>query len=276
MTEAKLSVLARMSRLFSFFHRSPSARTTTRVFRLNARRENVTSLIVWVPRETAVILCDMWDDHWCKRAAQRCAELAPRVNRFAQAARACGALIIHAPSDTMRFYDGMPQRKRARKARPVTAPIPIKMRMTNSTREPELPIVDSDGGCDDEPPSAAKPPFPWQCQHPAIVIAEEDVISDDGREIYNILRQKGIRNVFIMGVHTNKCVLARPFGIRQLVMLGMNVLLVRDLTDSLYNPSMPPHVSHDQGTQLVVEHIEKYWCPSISDEDLISLKPTGP
>jgi hypothetical protein len=70
------------------------------------------------------------------------------------------------------------------------------------------------------------------------------------------------------GIHTNKCVLARPFGIRQMVMLGMNVVLVRDLTDSLYNPSMPPRVSHEQGTLLVIEHIEKYWCPSIVGENV--------
>ena len=101
-------------------------------------------------------------------------------------------------------------------------------------------------------------------------IAERDVISDDGKEIYNILMEKGIKNVFLAGVHTNKCVLARPFGIRQMVMLGMNVLLVRDLTDSLYNPSMRPWVAHERGTQLVVEHIEKYWCPSISGQDLKS------
>jgi hypothetical protein len=32
-------------------------------------------------------------------------------------------------------------------------------------------------------------------------------------------------------------------------------------------PSDFPHVSHDRGTELAVEHIEKYWCPSVvSDE----------
>jgi hypothetical protein len=102
------------------------------------------------------------------------------------------------------------------------------------------------------------------------VIAENDIISDDGNEIYSVLVRKGIKNVFMTGVHINKCVLARPFGIRQLVMLGMNVLLVSDLTDSLYNPAMPPKVSHDQGTRLMVEHIEKYWCPSTTSEDVIS------
>jgi hypothetical protein len=144
------------------------------------------------------------------------------------------------------------------------------MRPVNLKREAELPIVDSDGGCDDEPPSTYKPPPPWKRQHPAIVIAENDIISDDGNEIYSVLVRKGIKNVFMTGVHINKCVLARPFGIRQLVMLGMNVLLVRDLTDSLYNPAMPPKVSHDQGTRLMVEHIEKYWCPSTTSEDVIS------
>jgi len=148
--------------------------------------------------------------------------------------------------------------------------MPIRRRPINLKREAELPIVDSDGGCDDEPPSTYEPPPPWKRQHPAIVIAENDIISDDGEEIYSVLVRNGIKNIFMTGVHINKCVLARPFGIRQMVMLGMNVLLVRDLTDSLYNPSMPPKVSHDQGTRLMVEHIEKYWCASITSEDVIS------
>ena len=267
MSEMRPGILARM---FPSFWRSGCLAPARNLFRLNARRGEVTCLQFWIPQETAVIICDMWNDHWCKRAAHRCSELAPRVNNFANIARARGALIIHAPSDTMRFYRGMAQRKRAARAPTVTPPTPIKMRLTEPGREPELPIVDSDGGCDDELRSNSNPPFPWMCQHPAIVITEKDIISDDGVEIYNVLVQNGIRNVFMTGVHTNKCLLARSFGIRQLVLLGINVVLVRDLTDSLYNPGMPPWVSHDRGTELVVEHIEKYWCPSISDQDLIS------
>jgi hypothetical protein len=102
------------------------------------------------------------------------------------------------------------------------------------------------------------------------MIAEEDIISDSGGEIYNIFVHHKIKNIFMTGVHANKCVLARSFGIRQMVMLGMNVILVRDLTDSLYNPSMPPFVSHDQGNELVIGHIEKYWCPSIHSGDVTS------
>ena len=25
--------------------------------------------VTWSPSKTAIIVCDMWDDHWCKSAA---------------------------------------------------------------------------------------------------------------------------------------------------------------------------------------------------------------
>ena len=64
-----------------------------------------------------------------------------------------------------------------------------------------------------------------------------DGISDRGDEIYNYLCKLGIKNVALMGVHTNMCVLGRPFGIRQQVRLGTNTVLVRDLTDAMYDPA---------------------------------------
>jgi hypothetical protein len=168
----------------------------------------------------------------------------------------------------------MPQRERAEHAPIVTPPVPITVRWIDRSREPELPIDDSDGGCDDEPPSSPGRSLPWKRQHPAIAIAEQDIISDNGGEIYNVLMGSRLKNIFVTGVHTNKCILVRSFGIEQMVMLGMNVVLVRDLTDSLYNPRMPPVVSHDRGTELVVEHIEKYWCPSIASGDVTSFQTT--
>lgn len=246
----------------------PSGATEDSAFRLNARRGERITPLVWQPKETAVIICDMWDDHWCKRAARRCSELAPRVNEFARVVRRRGGLVVHAPSDTMAFYSGLQQRERAKGVARVTPPIPIMMRGTDRSREPDLPIDDSDGGCDDVPPSHLGQYFPWKREHPAITIDPQDFISDVGEEIYSILMRGGIKNVFITGMHTNMCILARSFGVRQMVMLGFGVTLVRDLTDSLYNPSMPPRVSHDRGTELVVDHIEKYWCPSIASGDV--------
>ena len=77
----------------------------------------------------------------------------------------------------------------------------------------------------------------------------------------------------LMGVHLNMCVLGRPFGIRQLVNLGKDVVLVRDLTDTMYDPRQKPHVDHFTGTDLVVEHVERYWCPSITSVDLVGGVP---
>jgi len=46
------------------------------------------------------------------------------------------------------------------------------------------------------------------------------------------------------------------------------VALIRDMTDTMYNHERPPAVNHFQGTELVVEHVEKYWCPSIASTDI--------
>lgn len=64
------------------------------------------------------------------------------------------------------------------------------------------------------------------------------------------------------------CVLGRSFAIRQLARLGKNVALMRDMTDSMYNPAMSPYVTHFRGTELVVEHIEKYWAPTFLSSDI--------
>ena len=57
----------------------------------------------------------------------------------------------------------------------------------------------------------------WHRQHPAIEIKDGDAISDNGQEVYNILKQKGLKNLLYMGVHTNMCVLGRSFAIKAMV-----------------------------------------------------------
>ena len=64
----------------------------------------VTKQVEWNPRATAIIVCDMWDDHTCKAAAARVAEMAPAMNATLKAARKQGVFIIHAPSGRTNFY----------------------------------------------------------------------------------------------------------------------------------------------------------------------------
>lgn len=217
----------------------------------------------WKPSKTAVIVCDMWNTLRCEIVADRVAELAPRMNQVLKAARARGITIVHAPSGTMDFYADTPQRKRCLAAPKVDTPVPLHWNPLDADREPPLPIDDEHGW---EGP-VQEGPAPQTRQHPAIKIAPEDAIGD-GPEVYYYLEARGIENVVLMGVHTNKCVLGRPFGIRQMVCLGKRVALMRDMTDSLYNPKYRPQVSHWRGTELVVEHIERYWCPTFISTEL--------
>ena len=212
--------------------------------------------------KVALILCDMWDKHWCRGAVERINVMAPHMNAATKAARSKGALIVHAPSDTMSFYDGTPARKRILAVPLVTPPA------DRAHEDPPQPVDTSDLGSDTGETERSKP---RTRQHQAIQIDQEcDVISDDGIAIYSYFQQRGIEQAFIMGVHTNRCVLHRSFGIKQFVKWGFPIGLVRDLTDALYNPSMPPYVSQAEGTHLIIEYIEKFWCPSILSDDLIA------
>ena len=208
----------------------------------------------------AIIICDMWDNHWSRGAVEREAALIPHMNTVLAAARTKGATIIHAPSETMAFYADHPARQRILAFHAIPPP------SDRDHATPPLPVDASDQGSDTGETQTYKA---WSRQHPAVVIdADRDLISDKGAEIYSYLQANAIEQVLIMGVHTNMCVLNRSFAIKQLVNWGLNTALVRDLTDTMYNPAMPPYVSHDEGTRLVVEYIEKFWCPSLHSDDL--------
>jgi len=225
----------------------------------------------WDPTKTAIVVCDMWNQHWCQGATRRVAEMAPRMNEVIREARKRGVLIIHCPSDTMKFYEGTPQRKFAQAAPVATPRVPLQ-RWCNldPSREAPLPIDDSDGGCDDWPQCPGG--SPWKRQIAGIEILEGDAVTDSA-EAYSLMQQRGIDNVIVMGVHLNMCVLGRPFSIRQMVNQGKNVVLMRDLTDTMYNSRKAPFVPHCAGTDLMIEHVEKYWCPSVTSVAFLGGQP---
>ena len=222
-------------------------------------------------RKTAIVVCDMWNEHWCQGATRRVAEMAPRMNEVLKAARARGVFIIHCPSDTMDYYASWPQRKLAQSAPKVTPVVPLRG-WCNLTPEKEssLPIDDADGGCDDSPQCQNRKA--WSHQIDTLEIKEGDAITDSA-EAYYLMEQRGIKNVIVMGVHLNMCVLGRPFSIRQMVAQGKQVFLMRDLTDTMYNSRQRPFVSHFAGTDLMIQHVEKYWCASITSADFLGGKP---
>jgi lysophospholipase L1-like esterase len=54
---------------------------------------------------------------------------------------------------------------------------------------------------------------------------------------------------------------------------GKHVVLMRDMTDTMYNPACWPFVSHTRGTALFIQHVEKHICPTITSDQFIGGKP---
>ena len=240
----------------------------------------------WDPGKTAIIVCDMWDTHHSFNAVQRVVEIAPRMNEVLEKSRAMGVLIIHAPSSCIDPYKDHPARKNAKDA-PTAKNLPKDIGVwcykIPSEEKGKYPIDQSDGGCDSEPAEQEKhkqaliklgrnPGAPWKSQIDVLKMHDQDVISDSGSEIWNVLEARGIDNVIVLGVHTNMCVLGRPFGLRQMAKNGKNVVLMRDMTDTMYNPKRAPYVNHYKGTELIVEHIEKFVCSTITSDQIIGGK----
>ena len=246
-----------------------------------------TTAEAWPAAKSALIICDVWDSHHSLNAVRRETELVPRIEQLANTLRKQGVLIIHAPSDCMPQYADHPARQTAKNA-PKAADLPANISQwchSIKSEDPKLyPIDQADGGEDDDKAELAEwhkllegvgrdPKRPWKFQHSGITIKDEDAISDSGVEIWNLFTARGIDQVLICGVHTNMCVLGRPFGLRQLSQHGKKVVLVRDLTDTMYNPASKPYVSHYSGTSLIISHIERYVSSTVESTAFLKEPP---
>ncbi len=176
-------------------------------------------------------------------------------------------------------------RGNARRATPLSANLPAQItewcRHIPAEERGVYPVDQTKTTEDDDPAEHAAwvkkleglgrdPMGPWKSQIDLITIDDQrDYISDRGEEVWSILEARGIDNVILTGVHTNMCVLGRPFGLRQMARNGKHVVLMRDMTDTMYNPQEWPYVSHFTGTDLIIEHIEKFVCPTITSDQFV-------
>ena len=74
-------------------------------------------------------------------------------------------------------------------------------------------------------------------------------------------------DITLTGIDSNQFKLSEVTG------QGKNVVLMRDMTDTMYNPRRWPFVSHERGTELVVMHVERFVCPTITSEQIIGGEP---
>ncbi|MDR1170204.1 MAG: isochorismatase family protein, partial [Prevotellaceae bacterium] len=184
----------------------------------------VSRIETWKPSETALIICDMWDKHWCDISNARFGELAVALEQAVKDARSKGVKIVHAPSECMDYYKDYPQRREAMKYRNTKLPYIANGNKLPSEKDAVWPIDQSDEGCES---SDCKPHKAWTKQIDVLSIEKDDLISDSGAELGAWFRKKGIKNVILTGVATNMCVIGRSFGLRAMKRMGMNVVLMR-------------------------------------------------
>jgi hypothetical protein len=195
----------------------------------------------WDPHKTAVIIVDMWDKHWCEGATRRVGEMAPRINDFVDALRDRGVFVIHAPSDTMKTYEGTPGRKLAQAAPPRPCRRAPPSSGTTSTRPRgeaahrrlrrrlRLPAAVQDLHAPGRPSTPRSTSV--TATRSATTAARSTTCSSSAGSTTSCLRRP------LQHVRAGP-ELRHPPDDR----LGKNVALVRDLTDTMYNPRMRPFV----------------------------------
>ena len=285
---------------------------------------------------TALLLCDVWNDHTSRGAVERLVAMVPTMAAVVERLREQGATIVHCPSNCMEFYAESAARQRVVSC-PASEPPPEL-----EHDDPPLPIPSNQGQgpYDDGPFADTDEPtwqgsehavaqdwyggrdYPWWRQHEGIRIDDAvDGISDDGREVYSFLKSRGVTTVIVMGVHTNVTrrplafhpsaadLCAAPLADHGCTLCRCAYSIARSGSSSSRSggwtacccatsptpcthparslplpPSQnapllkgmmccaarPPYVSHDEGTQLVVKYIEKFWCPSALGAQLLT------
>jgi nicotinamidase-related amidase len=216
-----------------------------------------------VMKDYFIVISDMWNMHWCRSASINVGILANQINTFIAAARDKQALIIHAPSECMEHYKDSPARKRAIEA---SAKAPVT---PDKTAPASMPIEHGpwDGCPDSLPCPAPKLPTdakPWTQQIASIHIDEDkDAISDNLDEIWGLINKAGAKRsrAIMMGVHLNECVLStRDFSLKTLVKLKRHqhleeVMLIKDLSDTMYDPRNEPLIQHYAANDIMVRFI---------------------
>lgn len=208
-------------------------------------------------KKIGIVIIDMWNFHWCKTSAARVAAMAPRMNQSLQVARSLGIQVFFCPTDVANNYVGTPQRERAIAVEKLPLPASLNIECPHPGGGGCMCGADnciSNGG--------------WNGMAEALELEEEDYVSSGPEELYSLCKQKGITELWYMGVHTNNCVLGKPEGMRNMMNYGFKCVLVRDLQDpeTFYDPATGR--TPDSNNALVVQHFEKYLAPSINIVEL--------
>ncbi|MBN2368608.1 isochorismatase family protein [Candidatus Woesearchaeota archaeon] len=208
------------------------------------------------PSETALIVLDMWDNHRCVPAAINVKKLAPGLNEFISAARESGVQIVHSPSATMQYYENYSQYRRL-------IGYPDEFPETNISLSNFSVLGECVETCDNTTCPTWK-----NRQVSTISIFDSDLIGEN-KSVLWYFSEKGIKNILLTGVHTNRCIIDRELGINGLLRHNFAVYLVRDMTDPYHFPDEESNLTHQDVYDLVIEFIERTRCPTVNSSEIV-------
>ena len=209
--------------------------------------------------QTALLICDVFNNHWCKSQTKIYDAIAQRIGRVVTEFHQKGMLVVHCPSECMDVAASQFQRM----LEYFQYPLPEHKK---DVPAPDPPIT-SKFQCMCTP--FCEMQFTWSREHPCIPLAEQDIICDQGAPICSYLQKHGITTLFYAGFSLNMCMLHRTFGIPQMLRWGMDCVFIRDLTEVFYNPKDPPCVTHETALEMMIQYVERTYCPSVTSEELL-------
>jgi nicotinamidase-related amidase len=162
-------------------------------------------------KHRALIVVDVWDKHWHEPTNKLLARgFGKRINSFVSKMRDEGVFIFHAPSSTAWSYTD----RRPTPVLPQFSGMSSAVQFFNTPREEEPAPV-------------------WHKQHPDIQIEPEDYISDNADQIFSILSMTNCYDVYLVGLHLDRCIMDNSFGAQNLKWIGFNPIIIADLTDTM-------------------------------------------
>jgi nicotinamidase-related amidase len=207
------------------------------------------------PGRVGVVVMDMWSYHWCMTCSERAAALVPRMNRALEGARALGMTVIFTPTSGIASYEDSPQRR---------ASIAIP-----DAPWPELvPVAYPACGFKNAHSCRCGPgidcPRNWggDSMNPELRIESADLMAWGTREVWNIVRSRGLEQLLYVGIAADICVLGKGEGMVPMRRLGVPCALARDLTDT---DSYPPK----EALEHTLKFLETEFAPTFHFGELL-------
>ena len=214
------------------------------------------------PSKVAVLVIGMWSGHQCLVADRILHELSPKVDSFLRMCRSNQMKVIFGSSSLTKLPKYAALRKNMKG-------LSFAKLVDHGLSFSPIPFDDSDGGVNERNPNFKRDDVDL---HPAIEVFDTDAMSDNSKEILNYLHHHNIELLLVVGVHTNMCVLDRPYGIKNLARYGFPMAIVRDLADPMVKPDGVRVKDRDDAKEKIVRFIEQHFCPSVDSRDFIYLK----